>query len=174
MVKDKVIDIRKVDKGQLLLVVDYAQRKLVEEKNINSIASLCDIQESNWEQNRDFVEDKFKKLFMQGFISPDELTSVTGLLAGGKNGKLKIKSGALKFTKALSNKELFCKQSTPYIYPLFKAHKLTLDELINVSPDEVNLKIPSRLVVGMGSCQLSRVQIWLEKFLSPLSVSYGS
>ena len=174
MVKEKVIDIRKVDKGQLILVVDYAQRKLVEEKNINSIASLCDVQESNWKQNRDYVEVKFKELFMLFFITPNELAAVTGLVAGGKNGKLRNKDGTFKFTKALSNKELFCKQTTPYIYPLFKAHKLTLDELINVLPNEVHLKIPSRLVVGMGSCQLSRVQIWLEKFLNPLSVRYGS
>ena len=33
--------------------------------------------------------------------------------------------------------------------------------------------IPFRLVVGMGACQLGRVQVWLEHFLSPLAKSYG-
>ena len=174
MVKENVIDIRKVDKGQLILIVDYAQRKLVEEHGIKSIARLCDVQESNWKLNRDFTEDKFRELYYLGFITSDELTAVTGLLAGGKNGKLKNRDGTLKFTQALSNKELFYRQCTPYIYPLFKAHKLTMDELLNVLPYEVHSKIPSRLVVGMGSCQLSRVQIWLESFLNPLSVMYGS
>ena len=40
-VKDKVIDVRKVDKGQLILVVDYSERKLVEQINIDKIATLC-------------------------------------------------------------------------------------------------------------------------------------
>ena len=174
MVKENVIDIRKVDKGQLILVVEYAQRKLVEEQSINSIATLCDVQQSNWQMNKDYAEDKLKELFHLGFITSDELAAITGLLAGGKTAKLKNKNGSIKFTQALSNKELFCKQSTPYVYPLFKAHKLTMDELVNILPDDVLKKIPYRLVVGMGSCQLNRVQIWLENFLNPLSVLYGS
>ena len=174
MVKENVIDIRKVDKGQLILVVDYAQRKLVEEQNINSIATLCDVQESNWEMNKDYVEEKLKELYCLGFITSNELAAITGLLAGGKNGKLRNRNGSIKYTQAVSNKELFCKQSTPYIYPLFKAHKLTMDELLNVLPDDVHRTIPSRLVVGMGSCQLNRLQVWLENFLNPLSVLYGS
>ena len=44
MVREKVIDIRKVDKGQMILIVDYTQRKLIEEANINKIAYLCENQ----------------------------------------------------------------------------------------------------------------------------------
>ena len=50
---------------------------------------------------------------------------------------------------------------------------MTLDQLRNVKPNEVSLKIPARLVVGMSSCQMSRVQAWLEAFLTPLSKLYG-
>ena len=44
---------------------------------------------------------------------------------------------------------------------------------MNVRPDEVHEKIPARLVVGMGSCQLIRVQSWLEHFLTPFSQKIG-
>ena len=33
-VRDKVLDIRKVDKGQLILIIDYNQRKKIEEEGI--------------------------------------------------------------------------------------------------------------------------------------------
>ena len=174
LVRDKIIDIRKVDKGQLLLIVDYTQRKKAEELNILQISSICTTQSSNWNENKEFVENTFKDLLNVKFITEKELTAVTGLLAGGKTGKLKNKDGSLKFTRVTSSNELFAKQVTPYVYPLFKAHKLSMDELLQIKPNDVHLALPSRLVVGMRSCQLSRVQLWLENFLSPLARLYGS
>ena len=115
-----------------------------------------------------------KKLRELNFITKDELTAVTGLLEGGRSGKLINKDGSTKYTNVLSNKELFHKQLTPYVYPLFKAHKMPKKDLINIKPDEVHKLLPARLVVGMSSCQLSRAQIWLESFLSPLARQYGS
>ena len=56
LVKDKKIDIRKVDKGQLILVIDYTEGKKIEGKNINDVAELCQEQKSNWANNREFVE----------------------------------------------------------------------------------------------------------------------
>ena len=114
------------------------------------------------------------KLYDNEFIDQKELTAVTGILPGGVSGELvNSKTGQRKDTRAIDSNELFTEQSTPYVYPLLKAHKLTLDELKNVKPDEVSLKIPARLVVGMSSCQMSRVQAWLEGFLTPLSRLYG-
>ena len=49
-----------------------------------------------------------------------------------------------------------------------------MSDLLKVCPNDVHIKVPSRLVVGMASCQLSRVQIWLEHFLTPLSKHYGN
>ena len=174
LVKDRVIDIRKVDKGQLILVIDYSQRIRTEELNISKIAILSEPQCSNWEENKDFVEIKLKQLHSEKFISKEELVAVTGLLAGGANGKLKNKDKSTKFTRALTNSELFAKQTTPYVYPLFKAHKISKSELLRIPPEEVHSRIPSRLVVGMASCQLSRIQIWLEHLLTQLSKLYGS
>ena len=46
LVKEQKIDIRKVDKGQIILIIDYAQRLKTEEINITKISSLCDVQAS--------------------------------------------------------------------------------------------------------------------------------
>ena len=174
LVKEKKIDIRKVDKGQMLLIIDYAQRLATEELNITKVSSLCDLQASNWLENKEYSENIMKELFSEKFIEKCELTAVTGLLAGGITGKLKHGDGSLKFTRVIANAELFTKQSTPYVYPLFKVHKLSIQQLTQIASHEVATKIPSRLVAGMGNCQLGRVQIWLEHFLTPLSKLYGN
>ena len=114
-----------------------------------------------------------KQLYSEKFLSKEELAAVTGLLAGGANGKLKNRDKSTKFTRTLNTTELFVKQTTPYVYPLFKAHKLAKSDLLVIPTDEVHSRIPSRLVVGMASCQLSRIQIWLEHLLTPLSKRYG-
>ena len=173
LVNDKVIDIRKVDKGQVILIIDYEQRIAAERENIGKIASLCLNQKSNWKENKLFVEESLKKLFCEQFISKNELIAVTGLIAGGSSGKLKNRNGSMKFTHLLSQKELFAQQKIPYVYPYFKAHKVPFESLVNTKPDEVHHSIPSRLVVGMKNCQMSRVQRWLENILSPLSKLFG-
>ena len=173
LVRDKIIDIRKVDKGDTILIIDFEERKKIEYANISKIAKQCEKQESNWSDNRAFVEQKMRELYELKFMDQKELTVVTGLLPGGVSGKLKNNDGSLKFTHALDMNEFFSRQDTPYIYPLLKAHKLRLEELKTVKPDEVCDKIPARLVVGMSSCQMSRVQAWLESFLTPLSKLYG-
>ena len=58
---------------------------------------------------------------------------------------------------------LFTQQPTPYVYPPLKAHKVRCVK-----------KSPPRLVAGMGNCQMTRIQAWLENFLSPLSQEFGS
>ena len=87
LVRDKVIDIRKVDKGQVILIIDYSQRKLAEELNISKIAKLCVNQTSNWTENKVFVERKMKELYNDKFLTKNELIGVTGLIAGGVDGK---------------------------------------------------------------------------------------
>ena len=174
LVKEKKIDIRKVDKGDMIVIIDFEQRKIIEQKNIDKIAELCTVQKSNWSENKSFVENYFKKLFEAKFIDRKEVISVTGLLPGGVTGDLKNNDGTIKYTRTVDTNEYFAKQRTPYIYPLLKAHKLSLDELKSIKPTEVSNKIPARLVIGMSSCQMQRVQSWLESFLTPISKLYGT
>ena len=141
--------------------------------NISAISSLCENQTSNWQDNIEFSDKIMKGLWNSKFINDCELTAVTGLLTGGRNGKLKNKDGSVKFTCVINNNELFTKQSTRYVYPLFKVHKLSIEELNTIAANEVWSYTPSQLAVGMGACQLGRVQVWLEHLLSPLAKAYG-
>ena len=79
----------------------------------------------------------------------------------------------MKYTRAIDSNELFARQRTPHVYPLFKLHKISLEEALLINPINVASEIPSRLVVGMKGCQMARVQGWLEHFLTPLSRHYG-
>ena len=45
---DKILDIRKVDKGQKILIIDFEQKLKAEELGIKSIARICENQISNW------------------------------------------------------------------------------------------------------------------------------
>ena len=142
--------------------------------HINEVASLSQQQVSNWMENKSFIESKLKELYNLTFISKNELTAITGLLPGGVSGKLRNVDGSIKFTRIKASNELFSKQTTPYVYPLFKLHKLHIDDILQLQPDHVAEKIPSRLVVGMSCCQMSRAQSWLEVFLTPIAKLYGS
>ena len=173
-VSEKRIDIRKVDKGQMIMVIDYDQRVKAETLRIEEIATPAANQQLNWKENKEFIELKMKELYKNGFISNRELTAVTGILPGGASGELKNSDGSMKYTRIKENNELFARQSTPYVYPLFKLHKLPMETILQLQPNEVAEKVPSRLVVGMTNCQLSRVQCWLETFLTPLATKYGS
>ena len=73
--------------------------------NITKISSVSNSQASNWLENKEFSENAMKKLFNEKFIDGNELTSVTGLLPGGINGKLKNGDGSLKFTRVIANAE---------------------------------------------------------------------
>ena len=60
------------------------------------------------------------------------------------------------------------------MYPLFKVRKMSIGEFMKIHPNNVASKIESRLVVGMSSCQLTRIQIWFEHLLTSLAIFYGN
>ena len=106
LVREKKIDIRKVDKGQMIMVIDYDQRIKAETLRIEEIASPTEDQQPNWKENKEFVEVKMRELYRVGFISNRELTAVTGLLPGGVCGTLINNDGSMKFTRIKENNEL--------------------------------------------------------------------
>ena len=69
----------------------------MEERNIIKIAKLCSIQESNWKENRSFIDEEMTKLYENEFNYQKELTAVTDILPGGVSGELvKRKTGQRK------------------------------------------------------------------------------
>ena len=57
LVRKQVIDIRKVDKGKVILIINYVQRKKAEELNVSEIAKLSNIQSFNWEEFYKFISN---------------------------------------------------------------------------------------------------------------------
>ena len=55
-----------------------------------------------------------------------------------------------------------------YVYPLLKTHKLTPDQILKCTVDE----IPIRLVQAAGNTYLSRITAMLEEILNPISIKY--
>ena len=107
-------------------------------------------------------------------INNDELTADTGVIAGGVSGKQKNDDGTMKFTRAINNNELFVKPRSVYVYPLCTCNKIPFKDLLTIATNEVSDKMPSRLVIGIGFVQLSRIQARLEHFLMPSSRYYDS
>ena len=68
------------------------------------------------------------------------MIAVTGILPGGVSGKQTKKGGLRKDTGALNYNEYYTKQPTRYIYPLLKAHKLTLEYLREISSNVIKEK----------------------------------
>ena len=120
-----------------------------------------------------FIEEKMKKLFVSKFITRSELMGLTGLLAAAVSGKLRNNDGSIKYKKAIDSNELFVKQKTLHVYPLFNAHKIPFVDILKVLPEHVATEILARFVVGMVCCQMYRLQCWLECFLPTLAIRYG-
>jgi len=61
--------------------------------------------------------------------------------------------------------------NTPaYAYPLFKTHKLPVEELLHAEVAD----IPVRLLQSVGNIPTSRITTFLEVLLKPISVQYCS
>jgi len=80
---------------------------------------------------------------------------------------MKCKNNAYRKVNGTSAKYFRC--NTPaYAYPLFKTHKLTPDNLLNVDIKE----IPVRLLQSAGSISTSRITAFLELILKPISAEF--
>ena len=74
-VRYKIIDISKVDKGNLVLIIDFEQRVKLEEINVSKIAqNVCPAQSSNWQKMH--IDDAIMiELFDMNFIDRNALVA---------------------------------------------------------------------------------------------------
>ena len=80
---------------------------------------------------------------------------------------MKCKNNAYRKVNGASAKYFRC--NTPaYAYPLFKTHKLTPENLLNVDIKE----IPVRLLQSAGNISTSRITAFLEFILKPISAEF--
>ena len=80
---------------------------------------------------------------------------------------MKCKNNAYRKVNAVSAKYFPC--NTPaYDYPLFKTHKLTPENLLNVDIKEILV----RLLQSAGNISTSRITVFLEFILKPISAEF--
>ena len=98
---------------------------------------------------------KTLRLHAIGELKDELLLPITGM---------KCKNNTCRKVNGASAKYVRC--NTPaYAYPLFKTHKLTPENLLNVDIKE----IPVRLLQSAGNISTSRITAFLEFILKPIS-----
>ena len=98
------------------------------------------------------------KVYAIGELKDELLQPITGM---------KCKNNAYRKVNGASAKYFRC--NTPaYAYPLFKTHKLTPENWLNVDIKE----IPVRLLQSAGNISTSRITAFREFILKPISAEF--
>ena len=104
------------------------------------------------------LQRPYGQLHNLGAVNDELLLHVTGIKCKS-NSYRKVSGASAKF---------FCCNTPAYAYPLFKTHKLSLENLLNV-----DIKgIPVRLLQSSGNISTSRITAFLELIMKPISTDF--
>ena len=139
---------------------DYNSIMLRELKDFETVKMVgCTISE-HFEQIRETCNSLMIKLHKLKIVNDCMLLHTTGMKLYEKLYR-KIPGAIAKFFRC----------NTPaYAYPLFKTHKLPVEELLHAEVAD----IPVRLLQSAGNIPTSRITAFLEVLLKPISVQYCS
>ena len=159
LTEERKIVICRADKDGKIVILNYEDydaimiRELQQFENLDTSVEGCD---AYLEKLRKDCNDLMVKLHNLGAVN-DEL-QVTGI---------KCKSNSYRKVNGASAKFFGC--NTPaYAYPLFKTHKLSPENLLNVDIKD----IPVRLLQSAGNISTSRITAFLELILKPISTDF--
>jgi len=110
------------------------------------------------EKRRKDCNELMVKLHNLGAVNDELLLHVTGMKCKN-NSYRKVNGASAKF---------FCCNTPAYAYPLFKTHKLSPENLLNVDIKD----IPVRLLQSAGNMSTSRITAFLELILKPISTDF--
>ena len=150
--KDKELFVSKADKGGATLILNYATVvESIESELFNK--EKYDVIKGKAENQCNFISNKIKEIVIdlnkRNIISDKDKTMITGL---NKNNQMKH---APEYRPEI-----------PYIYPLFKVHKLKQEEITNkVTP-------PNRMVNAAKYGPLYRMEKWISPYLTSASQIY--
>ena len=176
LVDNRIIDIRKADKGGKTVLVDYSTRTSIEkrellkvvEKSADGIPVEYEYKSVEKIQTSE-IKSRMLELHKLDFATRNEVSAVSGVLVGGKDGTLRNKEGDLKTTYIISNREYYTNFPAPYVYPLYKIHKYPEQDLHNLDPT----KLSARLITALGTSPTSRCQRFLQQILDPVAREYA-
>ena len=149
---DELLFVTKADKGGATLIMNFADVKAAIQKELfdpNKFTKL----DRNSDQQLDHVKQEVKslaiRLAQQKLINDNDKILIAGL---NSNNRSKI---APEY-----------RPESPYAYPLFKIHKLSITDL------EMKKIPPSRLVHASKFGSLYRMEKWCSPFLTTISRAY--
>ena len=151
-IANKQLFVSKADKGGAILILDY--NTVIEEIekelcDINKYSPLTEKADTHCNKVTAQIRKKIIELNKRDIISDKDKTLITGL-----NTKNKMKHAPEYRTEI------------PYIYPLFKIHKLDQEQINNkITP-------PSRMVNATKHGPLYRVEKWISPYLTKASQKY--
>ena len=161
-VQNKEIVICKSDKDNKILIVnhkDYIKLINQELEKYKKLDLRSEQVHERMEKTKSEAVQLLLKLGQSENIDENLLFHATGYKRN-KNGILRKITG----TKA----KYFANLEPGYLYPLFKTHKIDCEKLNNISIED----IPLRLVIAAGNTYLSKITVFLETILNPISVDY--
>ena len=152
MIKDELVFVTKADKGGAILIidVDVVRSKLEEQlHNEDKFEELGIDAEKHLEEVTDVVRIVVVEMEAEGNITAKDRERITGL-----NNNLNMRHAHI------------LKTQSPYVYPLYKIHKLSVDDI-----QEKKIP-PTRLVHASKFGPLYRLEKWLSPILTKVSRSY--
>jgi len=151
----------RADKDGKIVIVNYDDYDAIKTRELQQFEKL-DVSvygsDTYLEKVRKDCNELVVKLHAIGELKDELLLPITGM---------KCKNNTYRKVNGASAKYFRC--DTPvYSYPLFKTHKLTPENLLNVDIKE----IPVRLLQSAGNISTSRITAFLEFILKPISVEF--
>ena len=151
-IKEKKIFVSKAEKGGATLIMNYSTVIDAIEKELFD-KNKYEMLKEKTETHRNTITNKIKGIIVdlnkKNIISDKDKTMITGL---NKNNHMKHSPEY--------------RPQDPYIYPLFKVHKLKKDQITNkVTP-------PNRMVNAAKYGPLYRMEKWISPYLTSASQNY--
>ena len=151
----------KLHKDGNIVILDYEDYDAIMTKELQQFEKLdvsvegCD---AYLERLRNDCNDLMVKLHNLGAVNDELLLHVTGTKCKSSSYR-KVNSASAKF---------FCCNTPAYAYPLFKAHKSTRENLLNVDIKDM----PVRLLQSARNISTSPITAFLELILKPISTNF--
>jgi len=161
LTEERKIMICRADKDGKIVILNYDDYDAIMTRELQQLEKLdvsVDGSNTNLEKVRYVCNELVVKLHAIGELKDELLLPITGM---------KCKNNAYRKVNDASAKYFRC--NTPaYAYPLFRTHKLTPENLLNVD----NKEIPVPLLQSAKNTSTSRIIAFLEFILKPISAEF--
>ena len=151
----------RADKDGKIVILNYDDYGAIMTRELQQFEKLdvsADGSDTYLEKVRIDCNELVVELHAIGELKDELLLPITGM---------KCRNNAHRKVNGASAKYFRCNTPT-YAYPLFKTHKLTPANLLNVAIKE----IPVRLLQSAGNISTSRITAFLEFILKPISAEF--